>query len=125
MLLSGYTSKTNYVFNYFKKMKASSIKYCEYQSIGPGFSLNKKLDKKDLAALLRLLNHIKSANLGSAPTPKGGFTGLNLYMKSGMSFSFMRVNDGLWIDYNTHRYKIVIPGYDKYFNGISKKYDPE
>jgi hypothetical protein len=124
-VFAGYTTKPGDVLNYFKKMKASDVKYCEFQVFMPTFRINKRLDTKEIKTFVNLLNKSKSAVQHNFPTSKGGYVGLNLYMKSGQSFSLSNVNDGFWIDYNDKRYKITQPEYEKFFIHVDKKYSAE
>lgn len=124
-ILMGYTTNPKDVLNYFKTMKASDVKYCEFVSNGAQNSFNTKLASNDVNTFVKLLNRSKSAVETNFPSYKGGYAGLVLCMKSKENFSFYNVNRGFEIDYGNKKYKISQPQYDIFFNLMYKKYTAE
>lgn len=125
VIFTGYTAKPSNVLNYFKQMKVSDVKYCEFQVSMATFSINKRLDTKDIKTFVNLLNKSKSAVQHNFPMSKGGYVGLYLCMKSGQSFSLNNVNGGFWIDYYDKRYEITQSEYNNFFTYVDKKYSAE
>jgi hypothetical protein len=124
LILTGFTTKTQNVLTYLKKMKVESVNYCKIQNSKPGSTLNisKDLEKGDLKLLIKLLNESESFKECKLPIPKGGFTGLILYMKSRKNFTFFSTENGFWMTYGNKDYNIVQPGYGNFLKSMIMKY---